>query len=120
MNTTKPRVVKDFEKLDPRIQEQIKLSYPNGFSDYLIRFPNKEGKYVSALPFETEEKYYLVRMTQEEAAQIVEEDDDYGDDGTLKDIVKFEYEDKYGGSDETDQEEDIYHDKNDEDIEDDD
>lgn len=91
----KPRVVKDYEKLDQVIQEQIKLNYPNGFRDNLIQFYNKEGKLVSALPFETDEKYYLVRMTITEAQQIIEDDDDYDDDGTLKDEVKEEYEDKY-------------------------
>ena len=67
MSQPKPRVIKDFEKLDPEIQEQIKLSYQQGFSQHLITFTNKEGNLVSALPFETEEKYYLVRMTVNQA-----------------------------------------------------
>ena len=91
----KPRVIKDFEKLDKEIQEQIKLAYPNGFADHLISFTNKEGKYVTALPFETDEKYYMVKMTIYEAEQIIEEDDDFGEDGTLKAEVKEDYEDKY-------------------------
>ncbi|NNE55633.1 MAG: hypothetical protein HKN32_06410 [Flavobacteriales bacterium] len=95
----KPRVIKDFEALDVAIQEQIKLHYSEGFEDNLIRFTNKEGKYVSALPFETEDKYYLVRMTVERAQELVEEDDDYGDDGNLKDEVKDEYEEKYEDED---------------------
>jgi len=92
---SKPRVVKDYEKLDVAIQEQIKLAYPLGFQRKLIKFTNQEGKLVSALPFETEEKYYLIRMTLQEAKDLIEEDDDYDDDGTLKDSVKEEYEDKY-------------------------
>lgn len=95
----KPRVIKDFEALEVAIQEQIKLNYPEGFEDNLIRFTNKEGKYVSALPFETEDRYYLVRMTAEQAQEIIEEDDDYGDDGNLKDEVKDEYEEKYEDED---------------------
>jgi hypothetical protein len=91
----KPRVIKDFDALDVAIQEQIKLFYPEGFYEHLIRFPNKEGKLVSALPFETEEKYYLVRMTVAQAQEIIEDDDDYGDDGTLRDDVRDEYEEKY-------------------------
>ena len=91
---SKPRVIKDFDKLDIAIQEQIKLEYPYGFEDSLISFTNREGKKVSALPFETEEKYYLVRMTTAEAQQIIEEDDDYDDDGNLTDEAKEEYEDK--------------------------
>ena len=92
---TKLRVIKDYEKLDQEIQEQIKLNYPYGFSENLIQFYNKDGKLVSALPFETEEKYYLVRMTISEAEQIIDDDDDYDNDGTLKDNIKEEYEDKY-------------------------
>lgn len=93
--SSKPRVIKDFDKLDLSIQEQIKLEYPEGFEDNLIYFSNKEGKRVSALPFETEEKYYLVRMTIEEAQQLIEDDDDYDDDGNLKDEIKEEYEEKH-------------------------
>jgi len=73
MNTSKPRVIKD-----------------------LIYFNNKDGKRVSALPFETEDKYYLVRMTVYEAEKIIEEDDDYDSTGSLKDSAKEEYENKYG------------------------
>jgi hypothetical protein len=97
---SKPRVVKDYEKLDVEIQEQIKLSYPYGFERKLIKFTNMEGKLVSALPFETDEKYYLVRMTLQEAKDIVEDDDDYDDDGNLRDEIKAEYEVKYDDDEE--------------------
>lgn len=99
MNSNKIRVIKDFDKLDSEIQEQIKLVYPNGFSDHLITFTDREGKLVSALPFETDEKYYLVRMTSKIAKQLVEDDDDYDDDGILKDETKEKYEDKYADLD---------------------
>lgn len=95
MQTNKPHVIKDFEKLDTHMQEQIKLVYPNGFFEHLISFTNKEGKRVKALPFEAEDKYYLVRMTIQEAQDIVDQDDDYDEDGMLKDDVKEEYADKY-------------------------
>lgn len=96
MDKMKPRVIKDYDKLDPEIQEQIKLEYPYGFSDNLITFTNKDGLIVSALPFETEDKYYMVRMTVSEAIKIVEDDDDFDDDGTLKAGIKEEYATKYG------------------------
>jgi len=54
---------------------------------------------VSALPFETEDKYYLVRMTIYEAERIIEEDDDYDSTGSLKDSAKEEYESKYAEDD---------------------
>lgn len=95
MNANKPRVIKDYDKLDPEIQEKIKLEYPSGYSENLIYFTNKDGKRVSALPFETEDKYYLVRMTVYEAEKIIEDDDDYDSTGSLKDSAKEEYESKY-------------------------
>ena len=102
MSVNKPRIIKDYEKLDEAIQEQIKLEYPLGFSRNLVHFTNKDGLKVSALPFETEEKYYLVRMTVTEAKRLIEADEDYGDDGVLKDDVKVEYEEKYTDEEDVD------------------
>lgn len=99
MANTKPRIIKDFEKLEQDLQEQIKLLYPKGFSNHLITFTNKEGKLVSALPFETDNTFYLVKMTAFEAQQIVEEDNDYDEDGMLKEDVREGYEDKYSDMD---------------------
>ena len=99
MSTDKLRVITDFEKLSVELQEQIKLVYPKGFSKHLIRFKNKNNETVSALPFETFEKIYLVRMSTEKAEQIVEKDSDFDDDGMLKDDVKEKYEDDHSDVD---------------------
>lgn len=99
INPSKPRVIKDFEKMDPKLQEQIKLAYPFGFYDSLIHFHNKEGKKVSALPFETDEKYYMIRMTIAEAKAIIKDDTDFDDNGNLKEAIKDDYENKYGDLD---------------------
>lgn len=95
MSTSKPRIIKDYDKLPVDIQEQIKLEYPYGFYDNLITFTNKDGLIVSALPFETEDRYYMVRMTVSEAIKIVEDDEDFDADGTLKEGIREEYENKY-------------------------
>ena len=81
----KKRIVKDFEKLPEEILYGIKIQYPNGFRDFLIFYSDSNRKKVSALPFETEDIYYLVRMTANEAEQIIEEDEVYDETGTLKD-----------------------------------
>lgn len=99
MAPIKPKVIKDYNKLDKDLQEQIKLVYSDGFADHLIHFFDKHGIKVTALPFETEDKNYMLRMTENEAIQIVDEDDDYDDDGFLKDEVKQDYEDKYADLD---------------------
>ncbi|SHI30241.1 hypothetical protein SAMN05444280_10115 [Tangfeifania diversioriginum] len=99
MTPNKPRVIKDYNKLDKDLQEQIKFVYADGFAENLIHFFDKNGVKVTALPFETEDRYYMLRMTENEAVQIVDEDDDFDDDGFLKDNVKQDYEDKYADLD---------------------
>lgn len=99
MNKQKPRVIKDYEKLESELQEQLKLLYPEGYSNFLIEFRNKDGDIVSALPFETDDKVYMVRMSKRKAVQIIEDDDDFDNDGNLKTKIKEEYEDKYSDID---------------------
>lgn len=92
---SKPRVLKDYAKLEVRVKQLIKLNYPEGFESNLIRFPNKNGDIVSALPFETEDTYYLIRMTISQAQEIIDEDDDYDKDGFLKEEIREEYEEDF-------------------------
>lgn len=96
----KPKIVKDFEKLSEEVLAQIKLEYPYGFDKKLIQFKNKEGKFVSALPFEADDFYYLVRMTRIQAQEIINDDDDYDDDGNLTDEAKDKLEEIVDESDE--------------------
>ena len=44
MKANKQRVIQDFEKVSHDIQEQIKLVYPEGFSQHLISFKNKDER----------------------------------------------------------------------------
>mgnify|MGYP001270675042 CR=1 FL=1 len=99
METNKSRVVVDYEKLSDELVEQIKLVYPTGFSQHLISFVNSKGEKVSALRFETFEKIYLVRMTNQMAEQIIEEDSDYDDDGNLKESIREQYEEDHADID---------------------
>jgi hypothetical protein len=115
MSSAKPRVVKDYDKLPQDIKDQIKLAFPNGFFQHLLSYTNKDGHKVSALPFETDDKYYLVRMTIQEAMILIEEDDDF-EDGILKEDVKEEFKEKFADvdymsefmDDEEEEEEDTY------------
>ena len=100
--SSKPRVVKDYDKLDEAVLEQIKLAYPHGFRHHLVDFKNAQGDTVSALPFETDDRYYLVRMTVKQAVRLIEEDDDYDDDGNLRPKVKRAYAAKHDDDDDDD------------------
>jgi len=99
MSANKLRVITDYEKLSVELKEQIKLVYPEGFSQHLIKFKNKHNETVSALPFETFEKIYMIRMSTEKAEKIIEKDTDYDEDGNLREEVKEKYEDDYSDVD---------------------
>ncbi len=77
---SKPKIVKDFDKLSKELQAQIKAEYPNGFSHKLIAYTTPKGEKVMALPFDSEEFSYLVRVTVLDTRNIVREDDDLDDD----------------------------------------
>ena len=100
--STKPRVVKDYDKLDEAVAEQIKLAYPRGYHKHLVRFTNAKGDEVSALPFETDDRYYLVRMTVKEARAIIADDDDYDDEGNLRPKARRAYAAKLADVDDVD------------------
>jgi hypothetical protein len=106
MSSGKPRIAKDYDKLTEDLINQIKVEYPFGFEENLITYKDAKGNKISALPFETEEVYYLVRMTKAEAQQIIEDDEDYDDDGNLREDFADELESDDSDGDSTDEAED--------------
>lgn len=96
---SKPKVIKDYDKLSEDVAEQIKLVYPMGFTKHLVTFTNRSGEIKRGLPFETEEYYYLIRMSTARAQSIIAEDDDYDKDGKLKKSAQTKYEDKHDDED---------------------
>jgi len=80
----KKRIVKDYDKLSEDVIAKVKKAYPRGYVAHLINYTDINGNRVSALPFETEEFYYLIRMTIQEARQIIKDDEDYDEHGNLR------------------------------------
>ena len=84
---SQPSVIKDYDKLDINFQEKIKLAFPLGFEDYLVKFTDRSGNKVSALPFDGEAQHYLIRMTIEQVQYLFADDEDEQDqeiEGELK------------------------------------
>jgi hypothetical protein len=79
--STKPKVIKDFEKLTEEMQNAVNEFYPDGFYEHLVKFADKDGKYVHALPFETEDRYYLLKMPKLISPKVVKEPDSDKEDG---------------------------------------
>ena len=105
METNKPKVIQNYEKLNKDVQEQIKLHYLEGFSEHLIEFTNPKGELVTALPFETEDKFYMVRMSVRRALELVDQDSDFDDDGVLLRSRREQYEEKYAEVEDFEEEE---------------
>ncbi len=82
----KPRVIKDFDKLDKSMRDQLIQLYPNGFADFLVSYTDpKTGQERFALPYETSDRYYMIRMDEFIDSQIDRnpEDDDLPKDEDL-------------------------------------
>ncbi len=112
----KKRIIKDYHALPEEIIRQVKMAYPTGFVAHLVQYTNQEGKIVSALPFETEDTYYLIRMTAQEARRIVSEDEDYDEEGVLREgFADIDVDAEFEGAAEEEEQEDDYGDDLDED-----
>jgi hypothetical protein len=69
----KKKVIKDYKSLPPEIREAIREKYPQGYVEDVITFFNKEKQLISALPYETEEISYLIKMP---SSMNLEEDEE--------------------------------------------
>ena len=70
----KKRIIKKFEQLSDEILEKVRDRYPDGFEDNLISFTSPNGEIEFALPLETEDTSYLIKMPKN---QVAEEEEEY-------------------------------------------
>ena len=79
---SKAHKIINVKNIIPDILESIKYTYTYGYGDSdLIKFVNAAGETVSALPIETEDAEYFVKINVEMTKKIdayMEEDDDEG------------------------------------------
>lgn len=78
----KRRSVVSFANLSEELQEEVKKLYPTGYTDAMMRIEKPNGDFFYAVPFETEEVSYLVKVTVKIDDHIEEEEDKdyYSDD----------------------------------------
>ena len=73
--------VTNFNNLAPELQEAVKAAYPLGYTDFMMRIDKPNGDFFFAVPFETEEISYLVKIDVKiDDLSNDEEDKDYYDD----------------------------------------
>ena len=71
----KKRLVASIHNLSPELQEAVKTLYPTGFSEAMIRIEKPNGDFFYAVPFETDEVAYLVKIDVK-IDDVVDDDDD--------------------------------------------
>ena len=78
---TKKHIVTSFHNLTPELQEAVKAFYPLGFTDVMMRIDKPNGDFFYAVPYETDEVAYLVKIDVKIDGKAHEEDEkDYYDD----------------------------------------
>lgn len=80
-STGKRNVIVDYKNITPEILELFTERYPYGYEDEdIIKFKNSKGEMVRAVPFETSDTKYLVKVSVQMDAKIDaflnDEDDD--------------------------------------------
>ena len=79
--SAKKRLVTSFNNLAPELQDAVKAAYPLGYTDYMMRIDKPNGDFFFAVPFETEEISYLVKIDVKiDEAPTDDDDKDYYDD----------------------------------------
>lgn len=72
----KKRIIKDYDQMPTEVLIQLKDRFPHGYQEHLLRFNNSNGEPISALPFETKDTLYLVRMNLSGGYHVVDDDSD--------------------------------------------
>lgn len=86
-NIAKKHIVTSFHNLSTELQEAVKEKYPLGFTDAMMRVDKPNGDFFYAVPFDTEEVAYLVKI------------DVRIDDGSQDDSDQDYYDDEIKGAD---------------------
>lgn len=80
-NRTKKHIVTSLHNLTAELQDALKEKYPYGFTDAMMRVDKPNGDFFYAVPFDTEEVAYLVKIDVKIDDNSTEEDEkDYYDD----------------------------------------
>ena len=85
-NSTKKRLVTNIHNLTAEQQDELKNLYPKGFSVVMMRIDKPNGDFFYAVPYETADTYYLVKIDVkiDDTADDGADDDYYDGDDEIK------------------------------------
>ena len=82
----KKRVIKDYNSLPGEIREEIRKRYPQGHLNHIITIFDRDKNLISAVPLETKDIDYLIKMPS--AMHLDEEEETPSD--SIEEIPKVE------------------------------
>lgn len=89
----KKNVIKDYKSMTPELMALLVAAYPDGFEYDTVYFTNAKGEKVEAVPLETEDTKYLIKVStslekQFEAFDLeaFEDDDSIDKDFEVEDL----------------------------------
>ena len=80
----KRRLVTSFHNLSVEQQAEVRTLYPLGYNDVMMRIDKPDGSFFYAVPYETADTYYLVKIDVKIDDATEDVDDGYYDDDDLK------------------------------------
>jgi len=72
----KQKIIKKFETLAPELLKLVQETYPDGYDEKLISFLSPKGELEFALPLETEEISYLIKIPKNHLPAPEEEEEE--------------------------------------------
>ena len=77
----KKNVIVSYNKIGNDLKLELIKQYPDGYNNYIIRYPKPNGEYFFAVPLETEDANYLIKVEVKIDNLITEDEFDrqYGD-----------------------------------------
>ncbi|MDR2907828.1 MAG: hypothetical protein LBU91_07565 [Bacteroidales bacterium] len=80
-NIVKKNVIVSYNKIDNDLKMALLKEYPDGYGNYIIRYPKPNGEYFFAVPLDTDEANYLIKVEVKVDNLITEDDFDkqFGD-----------------------------------------
>lgn len=82
----KKKVIVDYKNVPEEVLQLLAEKYPHGYNKAIIKFQNAKGETVSAVPIETEDTSYLVKVSTQLQSMVDNIDVDDFDDLGLDDV----------------------------------
>jgi len=80
----KRNVIKDYKTMTPELMALLVAAYPEGFEYDTVYFTNAKGEKVEAVPLETEDTKYLIKVSTSLEKQFEAFDlEAFEDEGTI-------------------------------------